>query len=176
VAELDGTAAFDALVGRLDPAMVVVTVAGDGPGGEVDGCLVGFHSQSSIDPRRYLVWLSVENRTYRLAAELGTTHLAVHLLSASDHDLAEHFGGRTGDDPEVDKLAELPWTAGPGGAPLIDALPERMVGRILERLHPPGNDHVGFLLEPVQASVTATAAEPPLRLGRTVDIEPGHPA
>ena len=43
------------IVAGLDAAMVVVTVA---VGDERDGCLVGFHSQSSIDPRRYVVWLS----------------------------------------------------------------------------------------------------------------------
>ncbi len=175
MAELD-TDAFDALVARLDTAMVVVTVAGEGAGTEIDGCLVGFHSQSSIEPRRYVVWLSVENRTFRLAAELATTHLAVHLLSASDHDLAERFGGTTGDDPDVDKMAGLPWSAGPGGTPLLDALPERFVGRILERVRVAGGDHVGFVLEPEVAEVRAGAAEAPLRLGRTGDIDPGHPA
>jgi flavin reductase (DIM6/NTAB) family NADH-FMN oxidoreductase RutF len=175
VAELDA-AAFDALVARLDTAMVVVTVAAEGAGGEVDGCLVGFHSQSSIDPRRYVVWLSVANRTFRLAAELATTHLAVHLLSARDHDLAERFGGATGDDPDVDKLGDLPWSPGAGGTPLLDALPERFVGRILERLRVAGGDHVGFVLEPESAEVRAGAAEGPLRMARTGDIDPGHPA
>lgn len=173
----DGTGpadAFDALVALLDTAMVVVTVAGGGEGGEVDGCLVGFHSQTSIEPRRYVVWLSVANRTFRLAADLATTHLAVHLVTAGDRELAEQFGGTTGD--EVDKLADLAWSAGPGGAPVVEAFPTHFVGRILDRLRPAGGDHVAFVLEPVVAQVDDTGADGPLRLGRASEIDPGHPA
>lgn len=155
--------------------MLVVTVAAEGAGGEVDGCLVGFHSQASIEPRRYVLWLSVLNRTYRLASELATTHLGVHLLSAGDHDLAERFGGATADDPAVDKLADLRWTPGPGGAPLLEALPERFVGRILERVRVAGADHVAFVVEPVQAEARLGATEPPLCLHDTLGIHPGHP-
>jgi flavin reductase (DIM6/NTAB) family NADH-FMN oxidoreductase RutF len=164
---------FDDLVARLDTGMVVVTVAA---GGERDGCLVGFHSQASIHPRRYVVWLSQENRTLRLAAEPSATHLAVHVLSASDLDLAARFGSQTEDDPGVDKLADLPWSPGPGGAPLVDALPDRFVGRILSRTPVAGGDHVPFVLEPVEAWVSGGAAEPPLRLHQATDLEPGHPA
>lgn len=167
--------AFDHLVARLDGAMVVVTAA-TGEGGEADGCLVGFHSQASIDPRRYVVWLSVENRTFRLASHRSSTHLAVHVLSASDRDLAERFGGATADDPGVDKLADLSWVAGPGGVPVLDALPERFVGRIVHRLQEPPGDHVGFVLAPERAESNERAAEPPLRLGSAVEIDPGHPA
>jgi flavin reductase (DIM6/NTAB) family NADH-FMN oxidoreductase RutF len=165
--------AFDELVARLDTGMVVVTVAA---GEERDGCLVGFHSQGSIYPPRFVVWLSVENHTFHLAADPAATHLGVHVLSASDLDLARRFGGRTEDDPGVDKLADLPWTPGPGGVPLLDAAPERFVGRILSREPVAGADHVPFVLEPVEAWSTAGASEPPLRLHQAVDIDPGHPA
>jgi flavin reductase (DIM6/NTAB) family NADH-FMN oxidoreductase RutF len=165
--------AFDDLVARLDTGMVVVTVA---VGDERDGCLVGFHSQASIHPRRYVLWLSVENRTYRLAADPGATHLGVHVLSASDLDLARRFGGATEDDAGVDKLAGIPWTAGPGGVPLLDAAPERFAGRILSRQPVADGDHVPFLLEPVEAASAGGAAEPPLRLHQATDIDPGHPA
>jgi len=47
--------AFDAIVADLEsPAYVVTTAAG----AERDGCLVGFASQCSIDPPRFVVWLS----------------------------------------------------------------------------------------------------------------------
>jgi flavin reductase (DIM6/NTAB) family NADH-FMN oxidoreductase RutF len=169
----EAAGAFDALVARLDTGMVVVTVAA---GEERDGCLVGFHSQASIHPRRYVVWLSQANRTYRLARHPSATHLAVHLLGASDLDLAARFGGQTQDDPGVDKLAGLPWTAGPGGAPLVEALPDRFVGRIVSRTPVADGDHVPFLLEPVAAQAGGGAAEPPLRLHRAADLDPGHPA
>jgi flavin reductase (DIM6/NTAB) family NADH-FMN oxidoreductase RutF len=160
---------FDELVAAMDAAMVVVTAAG--ADGEVDGCLVGFHSQSSIDPRRYTVWLSVANRTYRLAG--GATHLGVHRLTADRHDLAERFGGRTGDDGVV-KLRAGTWTPGEGGAPLLHDLPDRFIGRIVDRLEA-GGDHVAFVLEPSHA-VLERPDEPSFRLSQAGDITPGHPA
>ena len=146
--------------------MVVVTAA---DGDERDGCLVGFHSQMSIQPRRHVVWLSVENRTFRLAQR--STHLAVHAIGADQHELAERLGGQTGD--AVDKLAGLEWARGPGGVPVLAALPLHVVGRIVMELEAPDADHVGFVLEPV----TAGGGEvEPLRLSRATDIDPGHPA
>lgn len=154
------------LVAAMDGAMVVVTVCG--ADGEVDGCLVGFHSQCSIDPPRYALWLSVANRTHELAT--GATHLAVHLLGRADQGLAQHFGGLTGD--AADKLAGVAWRPGPDGVPLIDDLPSRFVGRIESRSSE-GGDHDLFVLD-----VLAAAAPPAnvLRLSDTTDIDPGHAA
>jgi flavin reductase (DIM6/NTAB) family NADH-FMN oxidoreductase RutF len=171
---------FDAVAGALDTAMVVVTAAA---GEERDGCLVGFHSQAGIHPRRYVVWLSVANRTYRLAK--GATHLAVHALGADDHALAARFGAQTGDDPEVDKLADLEWMEGPDGVPVLGALPVRFVGRVLATLEVPDGDHVGFVLRPVAApearealasAQDAARARRPLRLGEVQDLSAGHDA
>lgn len=154
------------LVAAIDNAMVVVTAAADG---EQDGCLVGFHCQSSIEPPAYAVWLSKANRTRRLAER--ATHLAVHLLREDQHDLARLFGGETGD--EVDKLAQVTWTPGGGGAPLLADCPDRLEGRIAHVLDV-GGDHICVVLDPVSAS--ATGSGPPLRLGAATDIDPGHPA
>ena len=161
--------AFDAVMSGFDPAMVVVTAAA---GDERDGCLVGFHAQLGIHPRRYVVFLSVRNRTQRLAR--AATHLAVHALGAGDHALAERFGGETEDDPDVDKLAGVEWAPGPGGAPLLVGLPQRFTGRVLARLEAPGADHVGYVLEPVEVHVGDLAG--PLRLHQVTDIDPGHEA
>jgi flavin reductase (DIM6/NTAB) family NADH-FMN oxidoreductase RutF len=150
----------------LDPAMVVVTVAADG---EVDGCLVGFHSQCSIDPPRYAVWLSVANRTHDLAQRAD--RLAVHVLGADDHDLASLFGGETGDD--IDKLGRCAWTPGPGGVPLLDRCSTRIVGRIVASATDTG-DHDVFVLDVEDA--TAEAGVTPIRLRQVTDIDPGHEA
>ena len=113
---------FDALMGELDYPMFIVTVA---HGGERSGCLVGFATQCSIDPPRFLVCLSKANHTYRVArhAEL----LAVHFVPADAEPLAELFGGETGD--RVDKFARCEWHPGPGGVPLLADCPNRFVGR-----------------------------------------------
>ncbi|HWU22064.1 MAG TPA: flavin reductase, partial [Nocardioides sp.] len=130
----DDETSFAAVVAAADPAMVVVTTAADG---ELAGCLVGFHGQSSMEPQHYTVWLSKANHTYRVA--LRSTHHAVHFLAAGDLELAEAFGTRSGED--VDKFADLPFETGPHGVPLVEALPRRIV---LERiaLLDDGGDHV----------------------------------
>jgi flavin reductase (DIM6/NTAB) family NADH-FMN oxidoreductase RutF len=164
----DVTSAYDAVVGAFDGAMVVVTAA---DGEERDGCLVGFHTQVSIEPRRHVVWLSVANRTFRIAQR--STHLAVHAIGEDQHDLAELLGGQTGD--EVDKLAGVEWAPGPGGVPLLDALPVHVVGRIVMELEVPDADHVGFVLEPVAPAAASADDLVPLRLRQATDIDPGHP-
>jgi flavin reductase (DIM6/NTAB) family NADH-FMN oxidoreductase RutF len=144
--------------------LIVTTRAGDG---ERSGCLVGFATQCSIDPARYLVCLSDKNHTYRVAqrAEL----LGVHVLPAARHDLAELFGALTGDD--VDKLALVPWREGAGGVPLVDGCPDWFVGRIRDRV--PFGDHVGHVLD-----IEAVSGHPPgsdvLHLPDVADVEPGH--
>ncbi len=160
------TSAFDEVVAAMDSAMVVVTVAVDD---ERDGCLVGFHSQVSIEPRRYMVWLSTANHTTALAQR--AEHLGVHLLGSHQHDLAELFGGESADD--VDKLVHTTWEAGPEGIPLLVACPVRFAGRITAR-HDIDGDHLGMVLEPVDAA--SETAWTPLRLGDAIDIDPGHPA
>ncbi len=158
---------FDAVVAAMDSAMVVVTVAVDG---ERDGCLVGFHTQCSIEPARYAVWLSKANRTHELAQR--SNHLAVHLLGPHDHELAELFGGQTGDD--LDKFVHCDWRPGPGGVPLISRCPARFVGRIVESASGIG-DHDLFVLDIVDAT-GGEDAPAPLRLSAVVDIDPGHEA
>ncbi len=162
------TEEYDRFAAALDYPLFVVT-AHDGR--ERAGCLVGFATQTSIDPPRFLACLSRNNRTLRVAASADL--LAVHVLDRSDHPLARLFGGETGD--EVDKFERCSWVAGPGGVPLLEECPTYLVGRILERV--PLGDHVGHLLEPV--SVVAVAGEPvdTLTLDDVLDdVEPGHPA
>jgi flavin reductase (DIM6/NTAB) family NADH-FMN oxidoreductase RutF len=156
---------FHELMGELDYPMFVVTAAA---GGERSGCLVGFTTQASIDPARYLVCLSVKNRTYRVAREAQA--LGVHLVPADAEEIAELFGGETGD--EVDKFARVAWHDGPEGAPIVEACRNRFVGRIVGRL--PCGDHEAFLLEPVCAD-HGTAGEE-FTFHRAKRIDPGHEA
>ena len=117
----------DALTARLDYPMFVVTAADDsGP----SGCLVGFATQCSIDPYRFMVCLSEANHTCRVAAQASS--LAVHLLGADQGALAELFGATTGD--EVDKFAACRWRYGrsvrpvPRGLRRLDRGPHRLAG------------------------------------------------
>ena len=157
---------FDEMVADADPSMVVVTTAA---GDERSGCLVGFHSQCSIDPPQYAVWISKANHTHGVAEQADT--FAVHLVPADRREVAELFGGQTGD--EVDKLDRCEWTAGPGGVPLLDACPDRFVGRKVGSFDD-GGDHTAVVLELLDAYEAGDG--PWLRLHDVTDIEPGHPA
>ena len=152
-------------LGELDYPMFIVTArAGD----ELAGCLVGFATQCSIDPLRFLACLSDKNRTFRVAQE--TDVLAVHLVPEGAGELAELFGSRTGDD--VDKFAACAWHEGPDDTPLLDDCPDWFVGRVLARLDT--GDHQAVLLEPFAAG--AGPATTQFDFHRAKRFEPGHEA
>ncbi|MBU6535918.1 flavin reductase family protein [Streptomyces sp. NPDC057245] len=159
-------AALDGFLDRLDPHMCVVTAA---VGGERAGCLVGFHSQCSLNPVRYVVWLSDVNHTFRVARSAEV--LAVHLLARERYGTAELFGGRTGD--ETDKFRRTGWREGYGGAAVLDDAEAWFVGRVVERTD--GGDHVGHVLEPVEWGGREGAGGALLRLADARTIRPGHP-
>ena len=106
----------DEFVAGFDYPMFVVTAVDPGTGARA-GCLVGFATQTSIEPFRFLVCLSRRNRTYRVAR--AATVLAMHVLGEEQRELAALFGERTGD--EVDKFARCSWRPGPEGVPLLTA-------------------------------------------------------
>jgi flavin reductase (DIM6/NTAB) family NADH-FMN oxidoreductase RutF len=159
--------AFDRLVATLDYPLFVVTTAADG---ERSGCLIGFATQCSIHPPRFLACLSVKNRTFEMARR--AEHLAVHVLREDDKDTAELFGGETGD--EVDKFAVAPWHPGPAGVPLLDGVEAWFVGRVLEVVDL--GDHHGFVLEPVDADVDGAEPGDELSFQQMTDLDAGHQA
>ncbi len=165
MAAVDVWGTFGELVGELDYSMFIVTVRADD---ERAGCLVGFGCQTSIAPPRFLICLSRKNHTYRVAT--GADLLAVHFLPRQTEELAELFGGHSGDD--VDKFARCGWQPGPGGLPILQECGNWFVGRVLERLDL--GDHVGFLLEPIAAHRDGSQA--PFEFSRAKNIAPGHPA
>ena len=151
---------------RLDQPLAVVTTAA---GEERAGCLIGFHAQCSIEPRRYTMWLSKADRTYRARCHCSASRYAIHFLDRSDHDLAELFGGNSGDD--LDKFQHCDWSAGPSGVPLLVQVPNRLVlGRVA--LLDEGSDHVCLVTEPLEASSGPHFT--PLRLSDAGDITTSH--
>jgi flavin reductase (DIM6/NTAB) family NADH-FMN oxidoreductase RutF len=172
LAVVDVTAAhatFHELVGELDTPMFIVT-ADAGDGGQRAGCLVGFATQTSINPPRFLVCLSRNNHTYRVA--LRCSLLAVHLVPRDAEDLARLFGGMSDDSDGTDKFARCDWYPGPEGLPILRDCPNWFAGRVLDQLDL--GDHVGFLLEPVSAH--RAGPESHFEFQRAKHIEPGHPA
>ncbi len=156
---------FLKLAGSLDYPLFIVTAS---QGEHREGCVIGFATQCSFHPARFLACLSRENRTYRLALDVDA--LAVHLVPRAQEGLATLFGGETGDD--VDKFERCDWRAGPRGLPILDGCPSWFAGTIRAR-HDLG-DHVGFLLDPVEACFAP--GEELVHFQDVKDvIEPGHP-
>ena len=143
----DGTEVFQ----LLDGPMFVVTT-------EDAGCLVGFTTQCSIRPPRFLACISKVNHTHDAA--LHADQLTVHALDVDDRHLAEGFGELTGD--AVDKLALVDLE---GAAAWFDA-------RVVDRLDL--GDHTGFLLEPIAGAVRRWGGQ--LGYQAVKDLDPGHPA
>ena len=161
----DPAATFLKLAGALDyPLFIVTTSDGD----RREGCVVGFATQCSFQPARFLACLSRANRTLRLAQDAGA--LAVHVVPRTQTQLAELFGGETGDD--IDKFARCGWRPGPRGLPILDGCPSWFAGEVRARLDL--GDHVGFLLEPFQAHFCGDDEFLPFQAVKD-DIEPGHP-
>ena len=155
---------FAKLVGSVDyPVFIVTTVAGE----QRDGCVIGFATQTSIDPGQFLACLSRANRTHRVAQRASA--LALHLVPRERRDLAELFGGETGD--EIDKFARCEWRPGPCELPILDGCPSWFAGAIVSR-HDLG-DHEGFLLDPIEARYEPGEV---LYFRDAKYIDPGHPA
>ena len=153
------------LLGDTDGPMWILTVS---TGDERSGCLIGFATQVSIDPARFLACVSKVNHTFGLAAR--AEHLAVHVAPTDDDgELARLFGEETGD--EVDKFDRCRWHEGPEGQPVLDGCPGWFVGHVVAR-HDLG-DHVGLVLEPVAVQ---GRVEDHMTLDEAKELDAGHPA
>jgi flavin reductase (DIM6/NTAB) family NADH-FMN oxidoreductase RutF len=144
---------------------IVTTVSGEG---ERDGCLIGFGTQCSIHPPRFLACISKENRTFDAIRDAEA--IAVHFLGVAQHPLAQLFGGETGD--EIDKFELCAWHDGPFGIPVLDDVPGWFAGRIRARLD--GGDHLALLLDPVAAEDRGGTLD--LGFQAVKGMKPGHPA
>jgi flavin reductase (DIM6/NTAB) family NADH-FMN oxidoreductase RutF len=156
---------FAEIADRLEYPMFIVTTATDETRA---GCLVGFSTQCSIDPGRFLVLISDKNRTHRVAMQART--LVVHLAPDEHFELAELFGGETGD--EVDKFERCRWRPGPDGAPILEGCPSWFAGPIVDRFEL--GDHTAFVIEPSEGEAGGGRA---LNVQKAMaEIEPGHDA
>jgi flavin reductase (DIM6/NTAB) family NADH-FMN oxidoreductase RutF len=145
--------------------MFIVTVVG--ANGERDGCLIGFATQCSIHPPRFIACISKENRTFD--AIQAAEAIVVHFLGSGQLELAKLFGGETGD--EVDKFELCAWSEGPFGIPVLDDAPGWFAGRILERRD--AGDHVALLLDTTHTEDRGGAVD--LGFQDVKGIHPGHP-
>jgi flavin reductase (DIM6/NTAB) family NADH-FMN oxidoreductase RutF len=153
---------------RLDTPMVIVTAR---DGARRAGCLVGFATQCSIDPARWLVCISEKNATFAVA--MAAEALAIHFLGDDDrgHRAAELFGEQT--DDEIDKFSLWPWRDGSGGVVLLDGLPAWVAGPVVSR-HRAG-DHTAMVVNVTDGEID-DAWQTPLGYLSVRDLHPGHEA
>ncbi|CPR06996.1 oxidoreductase [Mycobacterium bohemicum DSM 44277] len=164
-----GVEPFEKIVALLNYPMFVVTTRSGGPDAMRAGCLVGFASQTSIHPPRFLIGLSRRNHTFRVAGD--ATHLAVHVFDRDHLDVVELFGSQTGD--KVDKFERCAWHSGPEHMPILDDAAAWFVGSIVDRFGL--GDHVGHLLAPVDGKAPEELEEW-VSFGDVHHLQPGHEA
>jgi flavin reductase (DIM6/NTAB) family NADH-FMN oxidoreductase RutF len=136
---------------RLNTTGCVVTSAFEG---QRDGCYVSFIAPCSMDPARVLVLTSHENLTHEL---VEVSHvLAIHPVARGQEGWMELFGQTTG--REVDKLAQVRWTPGVTGAPILNDALGYVEGHVLDSMV--CGDHTARLVEPVAALLRDPEAVP----------------
>ena len=160
--------AFDMIAATIPTPVLIATTHHQG---QSSGCLVGFSSQCSIDPLRYLVCLSTANQTYETARDAAV--VVVHFVRADDDGraLARLFGEATGRD--VDKFSLCQWQPGPGGVPVLDGC-DWFAGTIEDLVD--FGDHVGFIIEPTGDGRAEDTGERYLTFRDVRDFDAGNPA
>jgi flavin reductase (DIM6/NTAB) family NADH-FMN oxidoreductase RutF len=155
-----------AFVSVADYPLAVVTVVADD--GELSGCLVGFFTQCSIEPSRFLVCLSKVNHTYVVSRRAAG--MCLHLMGEDQVPVASLFGEQTGD--MTDKFSRCRWHRGVTGAPVLEQCAAWVEGTVLDRYDV--GDHEAVLMTPVSGGSGDGAGL--LTLHHSPEFHPGHPA
>jgi flavin reductase (DIM6/NTAB) family NADH-FMN oxidoreductase RutF len=148
-----------------DYPLYIVTASADD---EISGCLAGFVTQASIKPIRYVVCVSKVNHTFGVAER--SDGLGLHLLGQDQHGLAALFGEESMD--VVDKFAQVAWSRGETGAPILAECAAWVEGDVINRTS--GGDHE-VLLMTVRRGGPGTHAGQFMR-SDAASFEAGHPA
>ncbi len=154
---------LEPFVSQVDCSLLVVTTGDDEP----TGCLVGFATQCSIEPRRFIVCISKVNHTFAAVDRSGA--LALHLLREDQTPLASLFGEETGDI--VAKFARCSWHPGLTGVPVLDDCAAWIEGRIIDRFDV--GDHEAILVQPLDGGGEVVSRV--LTAQHSPKFRPGHP-
>lgn len=120
---------------------VVTAMDGERP----RGLAVNAFSSISLEPATVMVCVQRTSSTHDCL--FRADHLAINILSTDQLDVVTTFAGKSDD-----KFADLDWTRGPFGSPLIDRSSARMETEIRERLQ--ASTHTVFICRVVHAAVT----------------------
>jgi 3-hydroxy-9,10-secoandrosta-1,3,5(10)-triene-9,17-dione monooxygenase reductase component len=125
---------FRRALGAFATGVTIVTTR-DKSGQDIGLTASSFNSVSLNPP---MVLWSLSRQSLSLPAFLGAEHFAVHVLAATQDDLAQRFATRG-----ADKFAELSVGRGPDGIPLLEGCAARFQCRTAYRYE--GGDHVIFV-------------------------------
>ncbi|MEE9278048.1 MAG: flavin reductase family protein [Dehalococcoidia bacterium] len=124
--------------------LVVVTAAADGDRG-AQVAVSAF--AASIVPERPRILVEIQKRNYTHGLIRMSGRFAVNLVPRERWWWVRHFGFRS--QQEVDKLADVAWTAGSHGLPLLDEALGTLVCRVVNAMD--GGDMTVFLAEVEEA-------------------------
>ena len=156
--------ALEPFISQAENSLLVVTTANEE---ELAGCLVGFATQCSIQPPRFIVCVSKVNHTFFAIERSGS--IALHLMREDQIQLASLFGEETGDT--VAKFARCHWHFGLTGAPILDDCAAWVEGRIIHRFG--AGDHEAILVQPLDGG--GDTGHRVLTNQRSPQFQPGHP-
>jgi 3-hydroxy-9,10-secoandrosta-1,3,5(10)-triene-9,17-dione monooxygenase reductase component len=125
---------FRRALGAFATGVTIVTTR-DGAGADIGLTANSFNSVSLNPP---MVLWSLSRHSLSLPAFLAAEHFAVHVLAATQDDLAQRFATRG-----ADKFASLAVERGPGDIPLLEGCAARFQCRTAYRYE--GGDHVIFV-------------------------------
>jgi flavin reductase (DIM6/NTAB) family NADH-FMN oxidoreductase RutF len=140
---------FRTLLRHHAAGVVVITAPGDRP--------VGFTATSftSVSLHPPLVSFCLDRESSSWPAVSVAQHVAVHVLTDAQEDLARTFARRG-----IDRFAHpTRWRHGPHGVPVLDGVLAALICRVAERVD--AGDHTIVLAEPVDGH-HADAGGPPL--------------
>jgi flavin reductase (DIM6/NTAB) family NADH-FMN oxidoreductase RutF len=120
---------------------VVTALDGDTP----RGLAVNAFASISLDPPTVMVAVQHTSSTHECL--FTADHLAINILSTGQLDVVTTFATKS-----TDKFANLDWTPGPFGSPLIDRSAAVMEVEIRERLQ--ASTHTVFICRVVHADVS----------------------
>jgi len=129
------TRALRHALGRFATGVTVITTRC--PSGRLVGLTANSFSSVSLDPP--LVLWSLRKNASSLPSFTGSQHFAVHVLSAEQEVLSNHFAKQGA----LDKFAELEFETGHGGCPLLPGALATFECQIETEVE--GGDHVIFL-------------------------------
>jgi len=128
--------AFRAALGEFVTGVTIITTS-DAAGAPV-GLTANSFNSVSLDPPMVLFSLALDSTS--LDSFRQASWWAVHILAADQEALSNRFARR-----DADKFEGVPYTAGPGGIPLLDGFSARFICHSAFEYE--GGDHAIFLGE-----------------------------